>query len=53
LAPRARRLLGQEEYLVASIDDLITMKTAAGRPKDIGQVELLRIAADEVSRRDE
>ena len=50
LAPRARRFEGEEPYLVASIDDLIAMKTAAGRPKDIGQVELLRVAADEIGR---
>jgi hypothetical protein len=27
---------------VASVDDLIAMKNYAGRPRDIGQVELLR-----------
>jgi hypothetical protein len=52
LAPRARTLEGEETYLVASLEDLITMKAAAGRPKDIGQVELLRLAAAESDRAD-
>jgi hypothetical protein len=50
LASRARRFEGEESYLVASIEDLIAMKSAAGRPKDIGQVEMLRIAAEEQAR---
>lgn len=49
LAPRARVIRGEQTYAVASIEDLITMKTAAGRPKDIGQVELLRAAAEEAA----
>ena len=51
LASRSRPFAGSERYLVASIEDLITMKVAAGRPKDAGQVELLRRVAEE-SRRD-
>jgi hypothetical protein len=50
LAPRARLIHGDENYLVASIEDLIAMKSDAGRPKDTGQVELLRIAAEELRR---
>lgn len=46
LVPRARRFQGREEYLVASIADLIAMKSAAGRPKDVGHVELLRMVAE-------
>jgi len=51
LASRARVIRGQETYLVASLEDLIAMKSAAGRPKDAGQVELLRATADELARR--
>lgn len=53
LSPRARLIRGEQTYLVASIEDLITMKTAAGRPKDVGQVELLRATAEELARRKE
>jgi hypothetical protein len=48
LVRRARLIHGDVDYLVASLDDLIAMKSAAARPKDIGQVELLRIAAEEL-----
>lgn len=51
LAPRARLIRGQQTYLVASIDDLIAMKSAAGRPKDVGQVEILRATAYELAMR--
>lgn len=47
LESRSRSFAGAERYLVASIEDLITMKVAAGRPKDAGQVELLRQVAEE------
>lgn len=42
LIRRARWIDGEIRYPVASVGDLITMKSYAGRPKDIGQVELLR-----------
>jgi hypothetical protein len=48
LVRRARLIHGDVDYLVASLDDLIAMKSDAARPKDIGQVELLRIAAEEL-----
>jgi hypothetical protein len=34
--------------MVASLDDLVEMKRAAGRPKDVAQVEMLRVAIDEL-----
>jgi hypothetical protein len=53
LRRRARRIEGHETYLVAAVEDLIAMKQAAGRPKDAGQVELLRMVAEERSRRND
>jgi hypothetical protein len=38
------------EVLVASIEDLIRMKRAAGRPKDLIAVDELRTIADELER---
>ncbi|MDP9250209.1 MAG: hypothetical protein M3O78_02420 [Chloroflexota bacterium] len=42
--------LGELEVLVASVDDLIRMKRAAGRPKDLIEVEVLGALRDELSR---
>ena len=39
--------------LVASIDDLIRMKRAAGRAKDLIEVEVLAAVRDELQRDDE
>lgn len=50
LASRAREIRGAELYLVATLEDLISMKKAAGRPKDLIQIDLLRVAAEEVAR---
>ena len=41
------------EVLVASVDDLILMKQAAGRPKDLIEVEVLGALKDELDRRKE
>jgi hypothetical protein len=49
LAARARSIHGDEAYLVATIEDLISMKQHAGRPKDRAQIELLRATLDELS----
>lgn len=51
LAPRARTIRGDRTYLVATVADLIAMKTAAGRPKDLAQIELLRATQEELSDR--
>jgi hypothetical protein len=37
-----------EEFLVASLDDLIRMKRAAGRPKDRIELEILGALRDEI-----
>jgi hypothetical protein len=44
----ARTDLGGQEVLVASVDDLIRMKRAAGRPKDLIEVEVLGALRDEI-----
>ena len=41
-----------ETVTVASIDDLIRMKMAAGRAKDLRDVELLRAMREEIGRQD-
>ena len=49
LARGAQRTdLGEREVLVASVDDLIRMKRAAGRPKDLIEVEVLGALRDEL-----
>ncbi|MDP9467645.1 MAG: hypothetical protein M3P32_02735 [Chloroflexota bacterium] len=49
LVRSATRLdLGGVEVLVAAIDDLIRMKRAAGRPKDLIEVEVLGALRDEL-----
>jgi len=53
LAERARTIRGEQTYLVASIADLIGMKRAAGRPKDLAQVDLLEATAEELARLDD
>lgn len=51
LARHAQRTdLGGVEVLVASVDDLIRMKRAAGRPKDLIEVEVLGALRDEIDR---
>jgi hypothetical protein len=44
-------LTGGLEVKVASIDDLIRMKRAAGRPKDLIEVEVLGALRDEIDAR--
>jgi hypothetical protein len=39
------------DVMVASLDDLIRMKQAAGRPKDLIEVEVLGALRDELERR--
>jgi hypothetical protein len=41
-------LLGSLTVKVASLDDLIRMKRAAGRPKDLAEVEILGALRDEI-----
>ena len=53
LAERARTIQGEQTYLVASIADLIVMKRAAGRPKDLAQLDLLVATAEELALIDE
>lgn len=48
LAPRARTIRGEQTYMVASIDDLIVMKRAAGRAKDVAHIELLQATVEEM-----
>ena len=49
LARTATRLdVGGLKVLVASVDDLIRMKRAAGRPKDLIEVEVLGALRDEI-----
>jgi hypothetical protein len=38
------------EVLVASIDDLILMKRAAGRPQDLKEIEILGAVRDEIEK---
>ncbi len=45
----ARRIEGSQSYLAASVEDLIEMKLAAGRPKDLIAVELLRALKEEMA----
>lgn len=40
-----------EQVLVASLDDLIEMKRAAGRPKDLVELEILGALREELDRR--
>jgi hypothetical protein len=53
VAERARTIRGEQTYLVASIADLIVMKRAAGRPKDLAQLDLLLATAEELARLDD
>jgi hypothetical protein len=47
LAPRARRISGEVSYLVASAEDLLEMKRAAGRLKDGAHIEILAATIEE------
>lgn len=51
LSATARSFVGQHEtYLVASLEDLITMKRAAGRAKDRAHIELIQAVREELQR---
>lgn len=51
LAANADRLdLGSVQILVTSLDDLIRMKRAAGRPKDLRELEILEAVRAEIER---
>ena len=50
LSRSARRIESDEAYLVASFDDLITMKREAGRAKDRAHIDLLEAVREEVAR---
>jgi len=51
LSATARSFVGQHEtYLVASLEDLITMKSAAGRAKDRAHIELIQAVREELQR---
>ena len=51
LARTATRMdVGGLEVLVTSIEDLILMKRAAGRPKDLIEIEVLSAVRDEMER---
>jgi hypothetical protein len=41
--------VGGRSVLVASVDDLIRMKRAAGRPKDLVEVEILGALREELA----
>jgi hypothetical protein len=47
LLKSARTIRASQTYQVAGFEDLLAMKRAANRPKDIGQIELLRAAIEE------
>ena len=53
LAERSRTIHGEQTYRVASIADLIAMKRAAGRPKDLAQLDLLEATAQELAQLDD
>jgi len=53
IAERARTIRASETYQVAAFEDLLAMKRAANRPKDIGHIELLRAAIEEARERRE
>ena len=46
----AKMNVGGLEVAVASLEDLIQMKRAAGRPKDLIEVEVLAAVRDEIER---
>jgi hypothetical protein len=51
LAANAERIAAFDEtLLVASLDDLIRMKRAAGRPRDRAELEILGALRDEIDR---